>query len=128
MPGFSFDHIHLRSPDPLATAAFYVDCLGATETARVPVPAGTRVVLDLAGVAVFVEQVPPGTAAPPEPPYLGLEHIGLTVPDMDAAVAALKGRGVRFTMEPREARPGVRIAFIEAPEGARVELIERRGA
>jgi catechol 2,3-dioxygenase-like lactoylglutathione lyase family enzyme len=128
MPGFSFDHIHLRSPEPEATARFYVDCLGATETTRVQTPSGLRVVLDLAGIALFVEQVPPTTAAPPEPPFLGFEHIGLTVPDMDAAVAGLKAKGVRFVMEPREARPGVRIAFLEAPQGARVELIERRAA
>ena len=67
-----------------------------------------------------------GTPRPPEPPFLGIEHIGLGVNDLDAAAAQLKARGVRFTTEPRQARPGVRIAFIEGPDRVRIELIERR--
>jgi catechol 2,3-dioxygenase-like lactoylglutathione lyase family enzyme len=124
---YSFDHLHLRSPDPEAAAAFYVSAFDATIKARMTPGGKLRVVLDLHGVPVFIEQVPADTHAPPKPPFLGIEHIGLTVQDMDVAVAALAAKGVPLLDGPREARPGVRIAFFGAPDGVQVELIERRG-
>lgn len=121
----SWDHLHLRSPDPETTARFYMTMLGARETGRMELRGALRIVLDLAGTQLFVEQVPAGTASPPPPPFLGLEHIGLRVVDLDAAAATLRALGVRFLAEPRQARPDTRVAFIEAPDGMRVELIQR---
>ena len=57
---------------------------------------------------------------------MGLDHFGLRVDDMDAAVAELKRRGAHFSVEPRTIRPGVRIAFVQAPDNVRIELLERR--
>jgi len=56
---------------------------------------------------------------------MGLDHFGLTVADIDAAVAELKSKGVPFTMEPKTIRPGVRIAFLTAPQDVSIELIQR---
>ncbi|MCK8783933.1 VOC family protein [Roseomonas sp. NAR14] len=125
---YKSDHIHLRSPDPVAAARFYVEALGAREVTRLDNNGALRIVLDLGGLSVFVEQVPATTHRAPEPPYVGIEHIGLGVNDMDAAVADLRTRGVHFVVEPKEARPGVRIAFLEGPDKVRIELIERRPA
>ena len=55
----------------------------------------------------------------------GLDHFGLTVDNLDAAVTELKGKGVAFTMEPKTIRPGVRIAFLTAPQNVSIELIQR---
>ena len=49
----------------------------------------------------------------------------LTVEDIDGAVTELKAKGVPFTMEPKTIRPGVRIAFLTAPQGVSIELIQR---
>lgn len=126
MSPYRFDHVHLRSPDPEAAAAIWADAFGARITGRVQAGPYLRIVLDLAGVPLFLEQVPPGTHAPPAPPFLGLEHVGLTVDDLDAAMADLAAKGVACVSGPSEPRPGVRIAFFAAPDGVRVELIERR--
>ena len=67
MPTYSFDHIHLRSPDPEAAAAAWTAAFGAEIKTRLQVPAGIRLVLDLCGVPLFLEQVPQGTHAPPAP-------------------------------------------------------------
>ena len=67
-------------------------------------------------------------AAPPEPPYLGLEHIGLRVDGIDRVVAELKQKGAKFTVEPKTIRPGVRIAFLRGPENVHIELLERNAA
>lgn len=122
---YVWDHLHLRSPNPEAAAEFYVAHLGASITARVQNGAALRVILDLGGRAVFIEQVPPTTPAPPPAPFLGIEHLGLRVPNLDAAVADLKAKGVTFTMEPTSPRPGVKICFIEGPDRVRIELLER---
>ena len=50
----------------------------------------------------------------------------MAVDDMDAAVSELKKKGVRFVVDPLQVRPGVRIAYIEAPDQVRIELTERR--
>lgn len=122
------DHIHLRSLDAPVAAAFYVDAMGATEVTRMEVNGALRIILDLGGMRLFIEQVPAGTHRAPEPPYVGIEHIGLAVNDLDASVADLRARGVHFVVEPRQARPGVRIAFLDGPDKVRIELIQRDAA
>ena len=123
---FNWEHIHLRSSDPEATADWYRDKLGA-EVVRTAQPDGSvRIDLNLAGQKVFIAKAMPGKAADaPASPYLGLDHFGLTVPDIEAAVAALKAKGVTFTMDVTTNRPGVRIAFMTAPENVSIELIQR---
>ena len=79
MTAFTYDHIHLRSPDAEATARWYEKMFGAEIIRSVQSDGRPRLDLKLGGVAVFIAQVPPeqAVAAPPQPPYLGLEHIGL---------------------------------------------------
>jgi catechol 2,3-dioxygenase-like lactoylglutathione lyase family enzyme len=126
MMKYTWEHIHLRSPDPAGTAQWYEDKLGA-EVIRTPQPDGsTRIDLSLTGQKIFIAKADPATTgAPPTTPYMGLEHIGLTVENIDAAVTELKAKGVPFTMEPRTIRPGVRIAFLTAPQNVSIELIQR---
>jgi catechol 2,3-dioxygenase-like lactoylglutathione lyase family enzyme len=124
--GIRIDHLHIRSTDAEAAAAFYARAFGARETGRQPVPAGVRIMLDLDGLALFVESVPEGTAGVPTAPYRGLEHLGLAVDDLDAVVSNLAIKGIALEGPPSSPRPGVRIAFVKAPDGARVELVERK--
>lgn len=129
MAKFTHDHVHLRSPDPEATAQFYERMFGA-EVLRSVQQGKPRVDLDLCGLNVFIAQAPTdgkiGTA--PTSPYLGLDHIGLTVTGIDAAVAELKAKGAEFTMEPTTIRPNVRIAFLRGPQGVSIELVDRNAA
>jgi catechol 2,3-dioxygenase-like lactoylglutathione lyase family enzyme len=70
MPEYTWDHVHLRTTDPEATAQWYER-------------------------------------------------------GIDAVVAELKAKGVEFTREPTTVRPGVRVAFLRAPEGVSIELLDR---
>lgn len=126
MTKYTWEHIHLRSPDPETTARWYQDMLGA-EVIRTPQADGsTRIDLDLTGQKIFIAKADPAATSPsPQTPYMGLDHFGLTVENIDAAVAELKGKGVPFTMEPKTIRPGVRIAFLTAPQNVSIELIQR---
>ncbi len=123
---FNWEHIHLRSPDPEATAAWYRDKLGAEVIKSTQPDGSARIDLNLAGQKVFIAKALPGKAGEaPSSPYLGLDHFGLTVDDIKGAVAALKAKGVTFTMDVTTNRPGVQIAFLTAPESVSIELIQR---
>jgi lactoylglutathione lyase len=125
-PQVSWDHIHLRSPDPEATAAWFERMLGA-QVIRSMAQGKPRVDLKLGGANVFIMPVTPGDGvhAPPVTPYQGLDHFGLTVSDIDSVTAELKSKGAEFTMEPRTIRPGLRVCFLRGPQGISVELLER---
>jgi lactoylglutathione lyase len=130
MAKFTYDHVHLRSPDAEATARWYERMLGAEVIRSVQSDGRPRIDLNLGGVAVFIAQVPEvnAVAPPPEPPYLGLEHIGLRVEGIDAVVSELKEKGAEFTVEPKTIRPGVRIAFLRGPQNVHIELLDRSAA
>ena len=125
-PNYRWDHIHLRSPDPDATAAWFERILGA-QVIRSTVEGKPRIDLKLGGADVFIMPVAPDDRVNPPPvtPYRGLDHFGLTVSGIDAVAAEIKAKGVEFTMEPRTIRPGLRICFLRGPQGISIELLER---
>jgi len=129
MATFTWDHIHLRTTNPEATAQWYESKLGA-EVIRTMQQGKPRIDLKLGGANIFIAPVAAGDGvnAPPATPYQGLDHFGLTVKDIDAVAAEIKAKGVEFTREPTTIRPGVRICFILAPEGVSIELLERSAA
>jgi lactoylglutathione lyase len=129
MATFTYDHIHLRSPNPEATAAYYQRMFGA-EVLRTPQDGKTRIDLKLGGVNIFIAPVAVGDGVnpPPTTPYQGLDHFGLRVSGIDAVVAELKAKGAVFTKEPTTVRPGVRVAFLRAPEGVSIELLDRNAS
>jgi lactoylglutathione lyase len=126
MATYIWDHIHLRSPDPEATALWLERMLGA-QVIRSTQQGKPRIDLKLGGANIFIAPVAPGDGvnAPPVTPYQGLDHFGLSVKDIDAVAAELKKKGVEFTKEVHTPRPGIRICFIRGPQGVSIELLER---
>ncbi len=126
---FTWDHVHLRSPDPEATAAYFEKMFGA-EVLRSMQQGKPRIDLKLGGANIFIAPVAPDSGVNPAPvtPYQGLDHFGLSVSGIDSIVAELKAKGAEFTMEPTTVRPGVRIAFLRGPQGVSIELLDRTGS
>jgi catechol 2,3-dioxygenase-like lactoylglutathione lyase family enzyme len=125
---YRYDHMHLRSRDVKKTAEYYREMFDAEIVESIQSDGKPRTDLDLNGLTIFIAAVPPEATTPPAPsePYVGLDHFGLRVENMDEAVADLKRRGATFTLEPRTIHPGVRIAFVQAPDNVRIELLERK--
>jgi len=126
MAKYTWDHVHLRSPDPEATAQWFEKMLSA-EVIRSMQQGQPRIDLKIGGANVFIAPVKSGDGvnAPPTTPYQGLDHFGLTVTGIDAIAAELKAKGVEFTREPTTVRPGVRVCFIRGPQGISIELLDR---
>jgi catechol 2,3-dioxygenase-like lactoylglutathione lyase family enzyme len=122
----TWDHVHLRSPDPEATAQWFETMLGA-QVLRTVQQGQPRIDLKLGGANIFIAPVKAGDGvnSAPTTPYQGLDHFGLAVKDLDKVIADLKAKGVPFTMEPNNPRPGIRICFVRGPQGISIELLER---
>ena len=56
--------------------------------------------------------------------YYGLHHLGILTEDMDRAVTELMSKGAEFVVGPTSSRPGIRYAFMKAPENTLIELVE----
>ena len=127
MTEFAYDHVHLRSPDPDETARYYERMFGARLIKSVMSNGIERTDMELGGVSVFIAQAPSDAELSDrsEGSYVGLDHLGLRVRNIDSVCAELKAKGAEFTMEPKTIRPGVRIAFLTAPQNVSIELIQR---
>ena len=124
MSAFKLDHMHILSPNVEATATWFERMFGA-EVIRTMQQGKPRVDLQLGGADIFIAPLPPDAKPSPANPYQGLDHFGLTVHNLDTVVTELKAKGVTFTTEPHEVRPGTRIAFLRTPDGVRIELLQR---
>ena len=126
MPNYAWDHIHLRSPDPEATARWFERMLGA-QVIRSVQQGKPRIDLMLGGAKIFIAPVAAGDGVnpPPATPYQGLDHFGLAVSGIDAVAAELRAKGVEFSKEPHSPRQGIRICFLRGPQGVSIELLDR---
>ncbi len=128
MQSYRVDHLHLISPDIERTKEWYCDVFGGKVTFEGQFKGNKVYYVDLNGFnIILIERLPdeeplPATIQSRE----GLDHFGLAVQDMDAAVRELKGKGLKFVVEPTQVRPGLRIAYVEAPDKVRIELSERK--
>jgi len=122
----TFDHVHLRSRDPEATASWFERMLGA-EVIRSMQLGKPRIDLKLGGQKIFIMPIAAGEKvnAAPVTPYEGLDHFGLSVKNIDDIYADLKQRGAEFTKDVYTQRPGIRVMFVRGPEGVSIELLER---
>jgi len=130
MATFSYDHVHLRSPDPEETARYYQRMFGAEILKSTQSDGRERVDIKLGGVMMFIAPVEASAALADKPDgsYVGLDHIGLRVEGIDAVAAELRRKGAEFTMEPKTIRPGVRIAFLRGPQNVLIEILDRNAA
>ena len=103
MPALSSPHIHLCTRDALATARYYEKMFGAKIIQSVQPDGQPRYDLDMSGLTVFILRIPPEKKMPESPaePYIGLDHFGFMVKNLDEAVAELKQKGAKFAVERR---------------------------
>jgi catechol 2,3-dioxygenase-like lactoylglutathione lyase family enzyme len=123
-----FDHVHLVAKDPRATARWYVDKLGGEIVRDLEVRGAPQVYVSFNGFIVIVRgQRSAETVRDKGGLEWGVDHFGLRVKgDFDGFCTGLKGKGVTFSLEPTDFNPTTRIAFINAPDGVSIELLDRK--
>lgn len=125
----TFDHVHLVSKDPRAAAAWYVDKLGGEIKRDGMVKGAPQVYVEIGGGAmIIVRGERPGESTGSKPGLeWGVDHFGVQVKgDFAAFCAGLKAKGVEFSVEPTDFNPTTQLAFINAPDGVSVELLNRK--
>ncbi len=109
------------------SVSFYRDILGLQEFTRL----GTsdRPIAVLRGGAVDLEliQANPADKPPEVESHTGLNHFALFVRNIDEMVSDLRKKGVKILREPNELYKGIRVAYLEDPDGVRVELLQFSG-
>ena len=87
-----------------------------------------QVYVSIAGALVIVRGQRPAESAGQKPGLQwGVDHFGLRVKgDFDGFCTGLRGKGVTFSLEPVDFNPTTRIAFINAPDGVSIELLNRK--
>jgi catechol 2,3-dioxygenase-like lactoylglutathione lyase family enzyme len=126
----SFDHVHLVARNPQATANWYVEKLGGTITRTLEVRGAPQIYVALGGFIVIVRgERPAESAADKSGLNWGVDHFGMRVHgDFNAFCAELVEKGVTFSLPPTDFNPATRIAFINAPDGVSIELLDRKDA
>lgn len=128
---YAINHVHIRSADPHASAAWYEEYFGAKVlSAREVMPGTITISMDAGGpVRLNISSKPEGT--PDEPAVadlnrLGLEHFGFVVDDIDADMARMDAAGIRVVLPITEVPGGGRLSYIEGPDNVLIELVQRR--
>lgn len=111
-------HVHMKTRDPRATMRYYMDNFGATVKTDSP----ERIELDLDGLQLNISDV---VATQNHEQHYGIEHMAIYTDDYTATLANLRQNGVKILEELTPNETGRRVCFVEAPDGAQMEVIEK---
>lgn len=116
----------MRVNDLARTVKFYQDALGLKLSRQHTSPRGAQLAFlqtPNSDEEIEICQMPPG--APPVQVQPDLMHLAFEVDNLEAFAAELKKKGFALSDGPTKTSSGSVIAFIDAPEGYEVELIQR---
>lgn len=119
-------HTRMRVNDIERTVKFYEQALGLKATRRHTSPRGAQLVFlatPNSEEEIEICQMPPGAESVKVQP--DLMHLAFAVDDLAAFAAELKQKGFELSDGPTQTGSGSVIAFIDAPEGYEVELIQK---
>jgi catechol 2,3-dioxygenase-like lactoylglutathione lyase family enzyme len=135
-PAFRFDHVHIISEDPQASARWYVEMFGATIKADTVARGAPQIFVELGGMTVLIRGRRPGEAPVPGRPIRpfadfsshdgwGIDHFGfLYRGDLTAFCAELAAKGVTFPVPLKRGVGGSLLCYVAAPDGVSIELMQ----
>jgi catechol 2,3-dioxygenase-like lactoylglutathione lyase family enzyme len=133
---FKFDHVHIISKNPKASANWYVEMFGATIAADTMARGAAQIFVELGGMTILIRGERPGEApeaARPIREYVdfsshnahGIDHFGfLYRGDLAAFCDELRAKGVSFPVEPKRGVNGSLLCYVAAPDGVSIELMQ----
>ena len=115
---FAVQHVHLKTRDPKATVQFYFDNFGPALKSDIP---GRGYTVDLHGVQLNITGL---IASQNHEQHYGIEHMAVETDDYQGTLAQLRKNGVRI-LEELPVNNGKHVCFVECPDGAQMEIIEK---
>jgi catechol 2,3-dioxygenase-like lactoylglutathione lyase family enzyme len=135
-PAFKFDHVHIISQDPEASASWYVEMFGATITANTMARGAPQIFVDLGGMTILIRGQRPDEAPVAARPIRqfadffshdarGIDHFGFIYQgDLTAFCEELRVKGVSFPVALKKGVGGRLLCYVAAPDGVSIELME----
>lgn len=125
----SWDHIHIRCQDLEKAEKFYTEIMGGEVTERMMVRkmpiirvAFGKTIISLSPKRAEMEEMEPLTGLP----RWGAWQLGFEVDDIHKAYEHFKARGAEFRSEPALLEPNFWAAFVLAPDGVEIELMQTK--
>jgi lactoylglutathione lyase len=118
-------HTRMRVNDIERTIKFYQEVLGLTVTGRHLSPRGAQIVfLSTPNSEEEIEicQLPGAPSVQVQP---DLMHLAFEVESIEGFAKEIAKKGFKLSDGPTKTGSGATIAFVDAPEGYEIELIER---
>jgi lactoylglutathione lyase len=117
-------HTRYRVADLDRTVAFYKDVLGLEEVRRSTSPRGSRLVFLKAPGSEELIELCQFDASGPVVVGPDLTHLAFEIDDLEAFAKHAAAKGYPLSDGPTPTSSGSVIAFIDAPEGYEIELIQ----
>jgi catechol 2,3-dioxygenase-like lactoylglutathione lyase family enzyme len=109
-----YDHVHLLVPDTAAAANWYEKNFGGKRITEAPdrlMYGSTRFMFIRSATAK------PSTGS-------AIDHVGFSVPDVDAKMKELETNGVKIVQPVRDVQGLFKLGFVEDPWGTRIEVVQ----
>lgn len=135
-PAFKFDHVHIISQDPEASAKWYVAIFGARIAANTMARGAPQIFVDLGGMTILIRGQRPGEAPVEARPIrqfadfsshdaCGIDHFGFMYHgDLTAFCDQLRAKGISFPVELKRGVGGSLLCYVAAPDGVSIELMQ----
>jgi lactoylglutathione lyase len=118
-------HTRYRVSDLEKTVAFYRDVLGLAEVRRSESPRGSKLVFLKAPESEEEIEICEYAASGPVQVGPDLTHLAFAVTDLAAFAEHAAAKGYPLSDGPHRTSSGSLIAFLDAPDGYEVELIQK---
>ena len=120
------EHTHIRCQDVEAAVKWYEQIMNGKILRRGEVPGMPIVRMDVGGqvLALSPKREEMTVEASSGKPQWGVWQLAYEVDDIEKAYQEMKSKGAKFKKEPFQQTPAAKVAFIDAPDGVEIELLE----
>ncbi len=118
-------HTRYRLNDLAASVKFYCDVLGLEEVRRHKSPRGSELVFLKAPDSEELIELCHFPSSGPVQVQPDLTHLAFEVDNLDSFARHLESFGIRYSDGPHHKEDGSGFAFIDAPEGYEIELMQK---
>lgn len=118
-------HTRYRVNDLEKTVQFYKDILGLEEVSRYKSPRGSELVFLKAPQSEETIEICSFPGSGPVQVQADLTHLAFEVEDIEQFRQEIERRGWKFSDGPTKSSSGSIFAFLDAPEGYEIELIQK---